>query len=631
MGPVGFSLSDLEWRLAGWRPWEWNLPLPIEAPDALREPDIGPVAAVVPGSVRGALVRAGVVKPADYARDSVRTEFIENRHWVFSTVLPGDVSVGRKVLRLGLVDGPCIVRFEGKEVGKISNGFVPHEIELFVSGALAPVLELIFLESPQGLSQIGRTSEITSLKPRFTSGWDWVPRIVHVGVAHEARLFDIQERTRVDLRVDASLTGNAGVIEIECDLVGGGWTPQTISVLDPRGLEVVRQEIEWDSERRWIGSINIENPERWSTSSPALYSLLIEGASPKRLGFRTLEWSSGDSISSNAEPWLLSENHDQITIVGVNWVPIRPDYSDVSNDEYDLRLIQYKSLGFNLIRVWGGAGRERDYFYDRCDELGIYVWQDLPLSSSGIDNEPPRTEAFAARYREIADSYVRELAHHPCLAVLCGGNELAYKSEGRDTPLGFENRVLNELNESVGERASRLGWKVVPTTPSGPRYTADESEFGLELHHDVHGPWAHNGSDADWNRYWANDDALLRSEVGIAGASPFDLLEAYGLVPSSPEHTLQLWRHSAKWWLTGEEEATEAWVQWSQERQARLLARAAQESIRRRCGIIFWLGHDTFPAPVSLSLLDYWGRPKPAAIAVSNVIGMESPSANGAA
>ena len=64
-------------------------------------------------------------------------------------------------------------------------------------------------------------------------------------------------------------------------------------------------------------------------------------------------------------------------------------YGSVTREQYRERLALYADMGCNILRVWGGSIPEKKEFYDLCDELGLMVWQEFPLSSSGADNYPP--------------------------------------------------------------------------------------------------------------------------------------------------------------------------------------------------------------------------------------------------
>jgi len=92
-----------------------------------------------------------------------------------------------------------------------------------------------------------------------------------------------------------------------------------------------------------------------------------------------------------------------------------------------------------------------------------------------------------------------------------------------------------------------------------------------------------------------------------------------------------LWRRQS-WWTEEEnyrlehddEEPTDLdkYVQWGQERQSRALVIAAENCVRRfpECGgIIFWMGHDSFPCTANTSLIDFDGSIKPALKALSEL------------
>jgi beta-mannosidase len=177
------------------------------------------------------------------------------------------------------------------------------------------------------------------------------------------------------------------------------------------------------------------------------------------------------------------------------------------------------------------------------------------------------------------------------------------------------------------------GRRYVPSSPSGPRFGGEVEERGQGIHWDVHGPWGiKTDIETDWRQYWETDDSLFRSEVGAASASSAELIKEYkGDLPEMPgTRENPLWRRTA-WWiewpvfvqeLGRAPKSLEEYVEWSQERQARGLAIAAQASKDRfpGCGgFIIWMGHDSFPCTANTSIIDFHGELKPAAEAIGRV------------
>ena len=611
------------WELRGWRQNDWELGLTPERAK-VSTPEIGPLSVTVPGSVRGALLNAGLVADPMVGQQSRLSEWLEHRHWTYSRALPADLAPaigdGRLILRCESLDYAGTVLVGETVVGQFTGTFTPHEIDITdaVRGG-GTQLSIVFTTVPDGLGQNGWTTRIRDFKPRFSYGWDWTPRIVQTGIAAGLSL---EVRTTASLH-DTKVT-TAG---------------STVTVALPAGVEAEVTIATPSGELRQRGngvlSLVVDNPTPWRVrpnGEQSLYTVRVVGVADgqsieRQVGFRTVEWRPTDDAPAGAENWLCVVNGTPVFLAGVNWVPIRPDYADVTDAEYRARLESYRAMGITLLRIWGGAGRERDAFYDLCDELGMLVWQELPLSSSGLDNEPPSDPEFIAELTAIAESYALQLAHHPCLVMWSGGNELTAVTAPAVTgpPLDRTHPTLAAAGDALD--AADPGRRFVATSPLGPRFDADGAEFGLGLHHDVHGPWEFTGDLEQWREYWAADDAVMRSEVGVSGASSMELLRRYDLLDAADKQALrQLWTHSSSWWLAeydrDDTSDMAAWVDRSQERQARMLEIAARASLDRfpSCaGFVVWMGHDTFPCAVSLALLDYDGAQKPAAKALSGV------------
>jgi len=152
------------------------------------------------------------------------------------------------------------------------------------------------------------------------------------------------------------------------------------------------------------------------------------------------------------------------------------------------------------------------------------------------------------------------------------------------------------------------------------------------LHWDVHDGGASLPIE-EAEAYWAEDDALFRSEVYSAGASSIEMIRKYAgdmrTFPPTAENAY--WSRLTVWWLDwqkltalhGREPRDLAeYVVWSQENQARMMRREMQVCKTRfpRCGgVLMWSGHDTFPLTINTSLIDFDGHLKPVASAVAEV------------
>jgi len=645
-----YSLSTLDWTLTGYCPSGWSWGYSMET-GAKILPEAGPLKAQVPGSVQGALLKAGLIPDWNMGMEARSCEWVENRSWLYSAVIPKTLLANAKSTSLlfeGL-DGQGCILVNGKLAGSFENAFVPHRFE--IGSLLKPGedarLEIVFEPPPRWLGQICRTSAIKDWKPRFNYGWDWTGRLVQLGIWDDVKLETGAEASLGSLRCESSLKGGKGQVSIKAKIQGKAAKLRAIVSEKSSGKELSRVEAGAGSIEKGviIDCIDVELWQPNGIGAQPLYKVEIEllgddgsviDSAARTIGFRSVEWRQCEGAPAGADPWLCAVNGKSVFLQGVNWTPVKPNFADVSGAERDRLLDAYKEMGCNILRVWGGAVLEKESFYDACDERGLMLWQEFPLSSSGIDNWPPEETSVIDGIVEIAESYIERRAHHASLILWCGGNELQGGLDGSKTGAGKPVDNSHPLIEALADAVKRLdpARRFLPSSSSGPRFCADENEYGKGLHWDVHGPWKLVGGSMEAHkRYWSGDDALFRSEAGCPGSSSAELIMKYAGKEASPfPASLEnpLWSRTSWWfdWPEFEKEtgrspkSLEEYVEWSQSRQAEGLAFAARVCKDRfpKCGgFIVWMGHDSYPCTSNTSVIDFDGKPKPAALALKEV------------
>jgi len=627
--------------------WQWRGRGDVRALDYAEVPALP---ARIPGSVQKALLDAGLIRDWNEGLWSRECEWVENRHWVYQTTIPTTALPEGHKARLvceGLDYGGSVF-VDGRHIGDFKGTFVPHVFDISESvRSGGKLLQILFECPPRWLGQIGHTSAMREWKERFNYGWDWTPRLVQIGIWDSlyVEITDGVEIVRVDCDTDYDIKSGAGMLTIHGETHASSDATVRVRLSEKgRTLREGTFGAEEFSEAgvKWEG---LEVNPWWPNGSGAqplyrLWAELLDAAGDVAdareliVGFKHIEWRACEGAPAGADPWLCVVNGVPVFLRGVNWTPIRPNFADVTEDDYSRRVRLYRDLNMNALRVWGGAFLEKEHFYRLCDEMGLLVWQEFPLSSSGLDNRPPDDSGAIGELCAVARSYIERRRSHVSLLLWCGGNELIADpdAEGRVRPLDLSHPMLKALAETAAllDPARRF----LATSPSGPRVWAGATEYGGGVHWDVHGPWEMEGTPAEWEAYWRRDDALFRSETGCPSASPSSIIRRFagGLseLPATRENPL--WRRTF-WWIDwprferefGREPGDlEEYVRWSQERQAMALSIAAQSAAERfpRCGgMLIWMGHDCFPCTANTAIVDFDGNPKPAALALAKVFG----------
>jgi beta-mannosidase len=643
------DLSKLDWMLCGHRPNLWYYTMKEKRALAGQW---GPVKASLPGSVQRALLEAGMIEDWLVGFNSLKCEWVENRHWEFTATIPaGAVPAGERVLldAQGL-DYSGWILVDCVEAATFRGALVPHVIDLTgqLGDGLEHKLSIIFDLPPNEQGQFGWSSRTKYFKPRYNFSWDWCPRFVPIGVWDDLTL-----RTGVTAAVSVASvrpalaqdnrTGSVeAVVDFAADAAPAGGVKEFTAVLFDGARELARVTVPAGDGPNKLVLAGVAVEPWWCNleGGQKMYRLALSaaGAGGKTtwskdvsIGFKRIEWRPCEGQPVGAEDWLCVINGRPVFLQGVNWTPVRLAYPDTTDEEYRRLIYIYRDMGCNLLRVWGGGILEKEVFYRLCDEAGIMVWQEFPFSSSGVDNYPTDDPAALDDLRTICETYIRRRAHHVSLLLWCGGNELHEGKIGLGKPCGYSYLAIALMRDMVA--AHDPGRRFLATSSSGPSFLGEDN-FGKGLHHDVHGPWTMPKGMEEWKQFWTNDDALFRSETGEAGATSLEILKKYsgGLHLTPNNHGF--WKHLSTWWgrwrRTGagmpDQFANEAelgkFIDMTRQMQAEALEASTgicKSRFPRSSGILLWVGHDCGPCPANASVVEFEQRPKPCVEAIKRV------------
>ncbi len=268
-------------------------------------------------------------------------------------------------------------------------------------------------------------------KAHYMFGWDWGPRIPDAGLfrpvtlegINRARISGVRvHQEHIDGKVDLTLfIDEERTYAFKDD--GGCDISYDVALTDPEGTTV------FSGSYTHGDCIRVDEPRLWwpnGLGEQNLYGLQITQSVcgvttdvvTKRIGLRTL------TVTRKKDEWGESFSHCvngvDVFAMGADYIPEDNLLGRMNENRTRKLLEDCRAVGFNSIRVWGGGFFPGDDFYDICDELGLMVWQDL-MFACGVYN---LTEEFEENiHAEIRDN-LKRIAHHACLALICGNNEM---------------------------------------------------------------------------------------------------------------------------------------------------------------------------------------------------------------
>ncbi len=492
------------------------------------------IPAMVPGAVQLDWARAHHL-PDFHVGDNVRQwQGLDESHWTYRAKLPELPPLGageRLFLVLAGVDYECEVSLAGERLCRQRGLQTPIRLDVTDQARPGAAVWVHIFPAPKSRpTPVHRSQADDSCKPPVAYGWDFHPRLIPLGLWREAYLetrpaWHFTAHPEINYTLDEACTRATGQLEVS---LSGGATAGAVlhwRLKAPDGRVILTEEknVRLGEKTAAISfAFDLPPESLWwphDQGRPALFTSEVDLVSSdaavvesvkRRVGFRRVrlvmapgEWDTPAVFpkSRSRPPLTLEINGRPIFAKGSNWVGPDVFPGRVTAERYDELLELARASHFNFLRVWGGATAPHDRFYERCDELGLMVWQEFPLAC----NLYPDDADFLAVLDQESRSLIARLRGFASVVLWCGGNEL-FNTWSKMTDQSLPLRLLN-----------RNCYDLDPRRPFLPTAPIDGMGHGHYVFRD-----ATTGEEA-----WAmmqRSNCTAYSEFGCPGPAPLAVL-----------------------------------------------------------------------------------------------------------
>lgn len=463
----GASNQSVEALTSGWELCELAPKVAAQTPAelALTSPTFLP--AQVPGTVAGALSKAGLW---DFER---LRDFDEPEFWYRTRFASSRARAGESLwLCLDGLATLAEVFLNGTKILSSENMFHAHELDVTSLVAEDNQLWLRFSSlkaslakrrpRPRYRTRLVEQAQLrwfrTSLLGRIPA---FTPKVVAVGPYRGVRL----ERRRGAFIERASLRAGleAGRPTLRAAFDVAGAAKSARLVVGGASTALPR-----NPDGRFEGVLSMPDAEPWwphTHGSSPLYPARVVLETDQgevevefgQIGFRSIQ------AVDDAERFALRVNGVEVFCRGACWT--NDDIVTLGGDGEPRRALELaRRAGMNVLRVGGTMCYEPSAFYDACDLAGILVWQDYMFANFDY---PQEDAEFAASVRREAEQFLDRTETNACVALLCGNSEIEQQAAmlGLPAELGKQPLFEDLLRRVSEERRSDVPY--LPSTPTG--------------------------------------------------------------------------------------------------------------------------------------------------------------------
>ena len=357
------------------------------------------------------------------------------------------------------------------------------------------------------------------------------------GLERDVYLSSESKDCRFDFSVVSTLTEDLGTGVFRLRMRSSAPVEVAYELIDKDGSTLADASFAFSGQMNTVTD-SLPGVRRWSAETPELYTLLLKVNGEYTrfpVGFRRLEIKQIPNETGKLVAAYLV-NGQPVKFKGVNMHEHNPytgHYTTRENILEDLLLM--KQANINAIRTCHYP-QPRE-FYELCDSLGFYVYDEANIESHGMGYDLDRTlgnqpEWYAKHIDRILNMYYRT-ANYPCVTFLSMGNEggngvnfynaynelKALEKDGQNRPVVYE-RATSEWNTDIrvpqyphAEYFTRMGenYSERPLCPSEYSHAMGNSNGSLDLQ--WQGIYAHVNTQGAFIWDWV-DQGLYDEERG---------------------------------------------------------------------------------------------------------------------